>query len=82
MARVGFYWIMEKENITQHFIHGRGVWVSGETRRVNMRTVVTHEPPILRRYRDHYTVSDNVGTDHSLTQFHTPGKQRLANASL
>jgi hypothetical protein len=44
MSRVGLYWIMGKENSTQHFIHGRGVWFSGE-RRVNMSTVVTREPP-------------------------------------
>jgi hypothetical protein len=44
MLRVGLYWIMGKGNSTQHFIHGEGVWVSVERRRVNMSTVATREP--------------------------------------
>jgi hypothetical protein len=50
MSRVGLYSITGKQIRTQHFIHGRGVWVGGERRRVNMSTVATREPPILRRY--------------------------------
>jgi hypothetical protein len=38
MSRVGLYWIMGKENSTQHLIHGRGVWVGGGNRRVNVST--------------------------------------------